>query len=379
MKRIYLDNASTSPVDERVIAEMTTVLQDHFGNPSSIHHYGRVARSLVEEARKTTANCLKASIGEIFFVSTATEAINMILKNAVVHHGIKHIITSPLEHHCVLHPLAYLQKHNELKVTHLTVDEQGNLDLGQLEGLLADSNDPTMVSLMHGNNEIGTMADVVAIGQLCQEHETLFHCDTVQTMGKYPIDVSASYFSFVSGSAHKFHGPKGAGFFYMNSDNILPPAILGGAQERNMRAGTENIYGIVGMAKALQIATDEQVQTLAHIEALRAYFKQRLSTELHDIQYNGNQEENYMAHVLSVSFPPTDKADMLMFNLDIAGICVSSGSACSSGIESDSHVLVGVGHPTDRKTIRFSFSKYNTTEEIDEVMEKLKTITPTAS
>jgi len=377
MNRIYLDNASTTPMDDRVIASMTKVMQEDFGNPSSIHHYGRVARSLIEDARKTIANILKASIGEVFFVSTATEAINMILNNSVQHHGVRHIISTVTEHHCVLHPLTYLQQQYDVKVTYLSVDEYGRASIAELQSLLQQASEPTMVSLMHGNNEIGTMNDVSVIGALCKEAGVLFHCDTVQTMGKYPIDVSEDYFSFISGSAHKFHGPKGSGFFYMNSENIIKPALLGGAQERNMRAGTENIYGIVGMATALQIATDEQAVTHAHILAIREYFKERLNTELHDIQYNGDQHDSFMAHVLSVSFPATEKADMLMFNLDIAGICVSSGSACSSGIESDSHVLVAIGHPADRKTIRFSFSKYTSMAEIDLVMDKLKGITPT--
>jgi len=324
MNRIYLDNASTTPMDDRVIASMTKVMQEDFGNPSSIHHYGRVARSLIEDARKTIANILKASIGEVFFVSTATEAINMILNNSVQHHGVRHIISTVTEHHCVLHPLTYLQQQYDVKVTYLSVDEYGRASIAELQSLLQQASEPTMVSLMHGNNEIGTMNDVSVIGALCKEAGVLFHCDTVQTMGKYPIDVSEDYFSFISGSAHKFHGPKGAGFFYMNSENIIKPALL-----------------------------------------------------LHDIQYNGDQHDSFMAHVLSVSFPATEKADMLMFNLDIAGICVSSGSACSSGIESDSHVLVAIGHPADRKTIRFSFSKYTSMAEIDLVMDKLKGITPT--
>jgi len=228
MNRIYFDNASTSPIDKSVLEAMTRVMEQDFGNPSSIHHYGRVARSIIEDSRKTVASLLKASIGEIFFVSTATEAINMILKNSVIHYGVKHIITSNVEHHCVMHPLEYLEKHHDTKVTRLPVNKLGNVELADLEQALKESDEKIMVSLMHGNNEIGTMSDISAISLLCKTHEALFHCDTVQTMGKYDINVDEIYFSFISGSAHKFHGPKGAGFFYMNMDNIIPPELLGG-------------------------------------------------------------------------------------------------------------------------------------------------------
>ena len=213
--------------------------------------------------------------------------------------------------------------------------------------------------------------------EICASHNALFHCDTVQTIGKYDIDVSKNKVSFLSGASHKFHGPKGVGFFYMNGDNIIPPFIHGGAQERNTRAGTENLHGIIGIAEALRISYQEREDVINHISKLRDRFKSRLINELEDIRFNGNQEENFLHHVLSVSFPNSPKAEMLMFNLDISGISASSGSACSSGIESDSHVLVAINHPKDRKTVRFSFSKFNTLEEVDQVIEKIKSMTPT--
>jgi len=379
MERIYFDNASTTPLEPRVYELMIKALKEQYGNPSSIHFHGRHARSLIEEARKKIANILKASIGEIYFCSTATEANNMILKNSVEFLNVERIITSPTEHHCVLYSLEYLQKQHSVEVVFLNVDDRGNPDLDQLEELLGDKSNKTLVSLMHSNNEIGTKIDYPRVCEMCDKHKVLFHCDTVQSLGKYDINVSEHKISFLSGASHKFHGPKGVGFFYMNGDNIIPPFIHGGAQERNMRAGTENLHGIIGIAEALRIAYQERESVIKHISTLRDHFKSRLINEFEDICFNGNQDENYLHHVLSVSFPPTPKAEMLMFNLDISGISASSGSACSSGIESDSHVLVAINHPKDRKTVRFSFSKFNTIEEVDHVIEKLKTMSPIKS
>lgn len=375
MQRIYFDNASTTPLEPRVYDLMVKTMAEQYGNPSSIHFHGRHARSLVEDARKKIANILRASIGEIYFCSTATEANNMILKNCVEFNGVKRIITSPTEHHCVLHSLEYLETKKSTEIVFLSVDQNGNPNLEELEVLLKDTTKKTLVSLMHGNNEIGTKLDFERASKICEDSNTMFHCDAVQSLGKYDIDVSKHKVSFLSGASHKFHGPKGVGFFYMNGDNIIPPYIHGGAQERNMRAGTENLHGIIGIAEALKIAHEEREEVLEHISKLREHFKRRMNNELEDILYNGNQDEKYLHHVLSVSFPPTEKAEMLMFNLDISGISASSGSACSSGIESDSHVLVAIGHENERKTVRFSFSKFNTIDEVDLVMEKLKLLT----
>lgn len=379
MKRIYFDNASTTPLEPRVYEMMIKSMKEQYGNPSSIHFHGRHARSLIEEARKKIANILKASIGEIYFCSTATEANNMILKNCVESLGVRRIITSPTEHHCVLHSLDYLQSQNGIEVIFLNVDDKGNPDLNQLDNLLEDKSKKTLVTLMHGNNEIGTQIDFPRVCAICDKHQVLFHCDAVQSIGKYDINVSEHKVSFLSGASHKFHGPKGVGFFYMNGDNIIPPFIHGGAQERNMRAGTENLHGIIGIAEALQIAYQEREEVVNHISTLREHFKSRLINEFDDIIFNGNQDDKYLHHVLSISFPPSPKVEMLMFNLDISGISASSGSACSSGIESDSHVLLAINHPKGRKTVRFSFSKFNTIEEVDHVVEKLKTMSPTKS
>tara|TARA_R110000737_G_scaffold146950_1_gene176817 strand:+ start:99 stop:1196 length:1098 start_codon:yes stop_codon:yes gene_type:complete len=356
---------------------MIDVMKNHYGNPSSIHFHGRHARSIIEDARKRIANIVKASIGEIFFTSSATEANNMILKNCVEYLGVTQIISAPTEHHCILHTMEYLKDQKGVEIILLDVDSGGNINLDQLGSILSSSNHKTLVSLMLGNNEIGTMLDLKRVSDICSNHKNvLLHTDSVQAMGKYNIDVNETPVAFLSGTAHKFHGPKGAGFFYMNDDNIIPPFIHGGAQERNMRAGTENVIGIAGMAEALEIAVIEQNLIIAHISEIRERFINRLLTEFEDVRINGNTKELYMHHILSVSFPATPKADMLMFNLDISGISASSGSACSSGIENDSHVLIAIGHESERKTVRFSFSKFNSLEEADQVIEKLKSMTP---
>ncbi len=375
MNRIYFDNASTTQLDPRVKEKMVDVMENHYGNPSSIHFHGRHARSIIEDARKRIAKHFKASIGEIFFTSSATEASNMILKNCVEHLGVVRIISSPTEHHCILHTLEYLRTNKNIEIVLLDVDNRGNIDYTQLEFYLKNDK-KTMVSLMLANNEIGTMLDLQRVSDICKSNGTLFHSDSVQAIGKYPIDVDKTTISFLTGTAHKFHGPKGIGFFYMNIENIIPPFIHGGAQERNMRAGTENVIGIAAMAEALDVAIEEQEHTIDHITYLRTHLISKLYKEFEDIEVNGNMADHYLHHVVSVSFPPSPKADMIMFNLDIAGISASSGSACSSGIENDSHVLQAIGHKPNRKTIRFSFSKYNTIEEVNQVIKKLKTMTP---
>lgn len=362
---IYLDNASTTPVHPDVLAYMYEILNENFGNPSSIHWHGRKAKSIIEQSRKTVANTINASIGEIFFTSCATEAANMVLKNAVTDLGVQRIISSPTEHHCILHTLDYLQKNNLCEIVYLPVDNSGHIDYHVLEAELSKNTSKTMVSIMHGNNEIGTIHDIDNIGRMCHDYQALFYCDAVQTIGKLPIDVQKSKISFLTGSGHKFHGPKGVGFVYINNENIISPYILGGAQERNMRAGTENIAGIAGLAKALELAVLQMDKNQTYIGSLRNQFKQLVEHNLHDVSFNGDQTNHYLKHILSISFPPGLHADMLVMNLDIAGISASSGSACSAGIEEDSHVLKAIGHPTIRKAIRFSFSHYNTTSEIE--------------
>ncbi len=369
--RIYLDSAATTQLHPEVIATMTEVMKQHYGNPSSIHAEGRTSRAMIEAARKTVANTINASIGEVFFTSCGTESNNMILKCAVRDLGVKRIISSPIEHHCVLHSLEQLKGAEQVEVVFLNINEKGQVDYNQLASLLKDQSVKTMVSLMHANNEIGTLLDIESVANLCQENQAYFHTDTVQTIGYYPIDVDTMPIHFLAGSAHKFHGPKGVGFVYINGDCMLKPFVDGGAQERNMRGGTENLYGIIGLAKALELSTTNMEEKSAYISNLRNYLKDQLSERFEDIQFNGDPD-NCHYKVLSVSFPPSDKSDMLLLNLDISGISASGGSACSSGAETGSHVLNGIKADPERKTIRFSFSQFNTREELDTLLEKLE-------
>ena len=370
MERIFLDNAATTPLDPEVLEVMTEVMRDTYGNPSSIHAEGRKARSLIEGARKTVANVLNCSIGEIFFTSGGTEANNMALKNAVRDLGVKRIISSPLEHHCVLHSLDAIQATGAAEIEMVRIDEKGHVDLADLRRLLADGNEKTLVSLMHSNNEIGNLLPLTEVAAICEEAGVYFHCDTVQTMGYFPIDLDRTRVSFLSGSAHKFYGPKGVGFVYVNNDNIIKPYLDGGAQERNMRGGTENLYGIVGLAKALEKAVREGDARRARMQDVRNYFIERLRATYPDVRFNGDVNKSHFK-VLSVSFPESAKGDLLLMNLDLNGISASGGSACSSGIDVGSHV-VGHLHPdSKRHTIRFSFSHHNTREEVDRVVERL--------
>ncbi len=374
--RVYFDNAATTPISEEVIEVMTACLKDHYGNPSSIHADGRKVRAAIEEARKAVANCIGASIGEIFFTSGGTESNNMALKCAVRDLGIQRIISSPTEHHCILHTLEYLEKHHNIDVVYLDVCNKGKTSSEQLEELLASSAAPTLVTLMHANNEIGTMVDLNKISKICDMYSAYFHSDTVQTVGHFPMDVDKTKIHFLSGAAHKFHGPKGVGFVYINGDVAIKPFIDGGSQERNMRGGTENVYGIVGLAKALQMSTDHLEERKQYIEGIRNYMAEKLTENFEDIQFNGDFDGHRLYTVLSVSFPPSPKSEMLLLSLDISGISASGGSACSSGAETGSHVMKATNAKAGRKTIRFSFSHYNTKEEVDFVIEKLKTIIP---
>ncbi|MCB0638606.1 MAG: cysteine desulfurase [Lewinella sp.] len=372
--RIYFDNAATTPLDPEVIAAMTEVMQDAYGNPSSIHAEGRTARTLIEKARRTVAQHLNASIGEIFFTSCGTEANNMALKNAVRDLGVRRIISSPIEHHCVLHSLQRLDQEGKVQVEHVRLLPSGAPDTDHLAELLAQDEPKTMVSFMHANNEVGALTDLAVVSALCREHGALFHTDTVQTVGYYPLDVEATPVSFLAGSAHKFYGPKGVGFLYMNSDNLIQPYIDGGAQERNMRGGTENIYGIVGLAKALDLACTRREAHEAHIRSLREHLVQGIRTHFPDVTFNGDLENGHYK-VLSLAFPPSPKAELILFNLDIAGISVSGGSACSSGSNVGSHVIRNLrGDQDDTTTIRVSFSHRNTIAEVDRFLEALREI-----
>jgi cysteine desulfurase len=331
-------------------------------------------RAIIEEARKKVAKLIGASIGEIFFTSGGTESNNMALKCAVRDLGVRRIISSPTEHHCVLHSLESIESQG-ISVEMVQVGEKGRIDYGHLEELLQqETGMKTLVSFMHANNEIGTMSDMERISQLCQMYGALYHSDTVQTMGHFPIDVSKTKIHFLSGGAHKFHGPKGAGFIYISNDAQIKPFIDGGGQERNMRGGTENVYGIAGLAKALELACSNMENHQQHIDELRSYMMMQLRENFEDVKFNGDYEDQCLYTVLSVSFPPSAKSEMLLLLLDIAGVSASGGSACSSGAETGSHVLNAINTDPNRKTIRFSFSHQNTKAEVDAVIDILKTM-----
>jgi len=378
MKRVFLDNAATTALHPDVIGTMVEAMSDCYGNPSSIHAEGRTARAALEQARKTVARYIGASIGEVFFTSGGTESNNMALKCAVRDLGVVRIISSPIEHHCVLHSLEAIERSGKARIDFVEIDAKGHVVVGHLEGLLQQDAGKTLVSLMHSNNEIGSMIDLEEIAALCQRYNALFHTDTVQTMGYFPINVSQTHIGFLSGSAHKFHGPKGIGFIYINKENIVRPFVDGGSQERNMRGGTENFYGIIGLAKALQIACDNMDANHRQIEEVRNYFAEQLQRHLEDVQFNGSPFERGHYKVLSVSFPASPKSDLLLLNLDIEGISASGGSACSSGADAGSHVIAALGGDPTRTTVRFSFSDLNTREEVDFVIEKLRKLLPAA-
>jgi len=370
--QVYFDNAATTALDPQVIKAMVETMELNYGNPSSIHAHGRQVKTIVERARKTVAGLLNTSPSEIFFTSGGTEADNTAIVRGIVDNGISHAITSPLEHHAVLHTLEALERQGTVTLTLLNVDEKGRIDLQQLEQVLRD-NPHSFVSLMHANNEIGTLTDIEYVSALCKQYHAIFHSDTVQTMGHYVHDLTKLQIDFVTGAAHKFHGPKGVGFLYINHNTKIKPFIYGGAQERNMRGGTENVYGIVGLAKALEICYAELTGHQQYIQGLKEYMIAQLKENIRDIHFNGDiAAENSLYTVLNVSFPCTDIADMMLFNLDIAGISASGGSACSSGSDIGSHVLQAIGVDPYRPSVRFSFCKNNTREEIDFVIGKLK-------
>lgn len=375
--QVYLDNAATTPLDPEVIEVMLTTMQNDFGNPSSIHAHGRQVKTIVEKARRTIAKLLHASPSEIFFTSGGTEADNMAIVRSIHDFGITHAISSPIEHHAVLHTLEEQQKEGKIHLDLLRLDKQGSIDLIHLEELLAN-NPKTLVSVMHGNNEIGNLTDLKKVSEICQKYNAILHSDTVQTMGHYIHNLSELKIDFITGAAHKFHGPKGVGFLYINANNKIKPFIYGGAQERNMRGGTENVYGIAGLAKALEIAYRDMEEHQNYIQGLKSYMIEELHKAITGVQFNGNINPSESLYtVLNVSLPCTDMSDMLLFNLDISGISASGGSACSSGSEIGSHVLQGLNADPNRPSVRFSFSKNNTKEEIDHVVAKLKEICET--
>jgi cysteine desulfurase len=374
MQRIYFDNAATTPLDPLVIKEMQQVMEQVYGNPSSIHQEGRQAKTLVERCRKTIARLLEVAPGEIFFTSSGTEADNMAIRCSVHDLDVKHIITSRIEHHAVLHSVEQCQKEG-ITVSFVDLLPNGHLDLKNLESLLENSRtQKTLVTLMHANNEIGNLLDIEAVGQLCYDNEAFFHCDTVQTIGHLPIDIKKSRIHFLSASAHKFNGPKGIGFIFIDEDVKIRPFIHGGAQERNMRGGTENTYGIAGLTKALEIAYAEMEMQNQKILGIKNYMIRELTDNFPGMKFNGDYKGNCLFTVLNVAFPASQASDMLLFNLDIEGIAASGGSACSSGSDQGSHVLKELPYMNEFTSVRFSFGKYNTREEVDIVIEKLKSV-----
>lgn len=372
MNRIYLDNAATTSLDPGVLEVMMPYLTDKFGNPSSIYSYGRETRLAVETARKTVAKFLNAHPAEIFFTSGGTESSNTAITASVHDLHCTHIISSRIEHHATLHTIENLFHRGKVALSYVNLLPDGHIDMVDLERLLIDSPDKSLVTLMHANNEIGNMLDMHAVGNLCKLYGAIFHSDTVQTLGHFPLDLRKMPVHFITGAGHKFHGPKGVGMLYINENVKIKPYIHGGSQERNMRAGTENLYGIVGFAKALEIGMDNYEKDSTYIGDLKMYMIDQLKKHIHGVAFNGDPLGKSLYAVLSVSLPKTEKSEMILFNLDINNICASGGSACTSGADQGSHVIRAINNNPNQVTVRFSFSKHNRKEEIDYVVEKLK-------
>jgi len=374
MERIYFDNAATTSLDPAVLEAMIPYLTEKFGNPSSIYSYGRETRMAVEQARKSVAKNLGAKPSEIFFTSGGTESSNTILHAAIQDLGCKHIISSPIEHHATLHTVEHLAKLHNIKLSWVNILHNGHIDIDHLEQLLNAHQEKTIVSIMHANNEIGNMIDLYEVGALCKKNNAYFHSDTVQTVGHFSFNLKETPVDFITGAGHKFHGPKGVGILYINENIKINPLVHGGAQERNMRAGTENLYGIVGFAKALELASASYEKDSAYMQSLKQYMHDQLVQNIPGVSFNGDPFGNSLYTLLSTNFPKTDKTDMLLFNLDIHHVCASGGSACSSGAQQGSHVIQALKKEGEFATVRFSFSKNNTRQEIDQVVKILTTL-----
>jgi len=371
MNRIYFDNAATTSLDPGVLETMMPYLVEKFGNPSSIYSYGRETKMAIEQSRKSVAKILNAHPAEIFFTSGGTESSNTAITAAVRDLGCTHIITSVIEHHATLHTVENLDAQGLVKVSHVKLLSNGHIDLEHLEKLLAATQEKTLVTLLHANNEIGNMLDIHAVGNLCKVFNAIFHCDTVQTVGHFPFDLRNTPVHFITGAAHKFHGPKGVGILYINENVRIKPLLLGGGQERNMRAGTENIYGIVGFAKALELATASFNEDSTYIGSIKKYMHDVLKKNIPGVGFNGDFFGKSLYTLLSVNLPKTEKSEMLLFNMDIHNICASGGSACASGVEQGSHVIRAVNNNPNQVTVRFSFCKNNTRAEVDTVVAGL--------
>jgi cysteine desulfurase len=374
MKKVYLDNASTTAFRPEVIQEMTRVMQEDYGNPSSTHSFGRTSKNILETSRKSIAKQINATAQEIIFTSGGTEANNWILRSAVEDLKIKRIITSKIEHHAVLHTVLALQSDYKIQVDHVKLKQNGEVDINHLVELLSD-NTPTLVSLMHVNNEIGTVLDIEKVGRLCKQHKALFHSDTVQSIGKTEIDLQKTEVDFIVASAHKFHGPKGIGFAFIRKNSGLQPLFFGGEQEKGLRAGTESIHNIAGMAKALELSYNNLEVERKQISGLKKYFVSELKANFPEFKINGNSDGFY--NIINVLLPfSEDKTSMILFNLDMKGIAVSRGSACQSGSIKPSHVLLEILSDDEirKPSLRISFSHFNSEEDIAVLIEALKAI-----
>lgn len=374
-KRIYLDNAATTALDPEVFEAIKPFMLEDFGNPSSTHAHGRKVRAAIESSRKKVAELMNCTPGEIIFTSGGTEADNAILTSAIRTYGIRNVITSPIEHHAVIHTLEVLQQGGIINLHLVDLDEKGHVDLNHLE-LLLSSHGNSLVSLMHANNEIGNLLDMASVGELCEKHKAYFHSDTVQTVGHYRHDLAKLKVHGLTAAAHKFHGPKGIGFMFIRKDKKIGPFVHGGAQERNMRGGTENVYGIIGLAKALEIACRDLNEHTRYIQDLKNRMIEKLKSTIPGVTFHGDSEnpEKSLYTVLNVCLPESEENEMLLFNLDLQGISASGGSACSSGATTGSHVLGRLYPQSKRGAVRFSFSKYNTPEEIDTAVSVLASL-----
>ncbi len=370
---IYFDNAATTPLDPGVAELMYDILRNRYGNPSSVHAPGRESRVIIEDARRTVASLLGVKPATIFFTSCGTEALNTAISGAVEGFGIKHIITSTIEHHAVSHTIDHLHAHQKIEVHHVKLAAGGHIDYADLEQLLSCYSN-VLVCLMHANNEIGTLLDLEITSQLCKQHHAFLLVDTVQSLGKYQLDFGKLHIHFAACSSHKFHGPKGSGFLYINQDVKIPPLLQGGGQERHMRSGTENIAGIAGLASALNLACTHMVDNRQHITKIRNAMADQLSNNFKGIVFNNDFSERGLYNLINVSVPAGSVADMLLQRLDMEGVCVSGGSACTSGAVSVSPVLQAIGCDPEKPALRFSFSKFNQLHEVDECIKILKSI-----
>ena len=373
--KVYLDNAATTPIASEVIDEIQPYLSNYFGNPSSTHAFGRKTKNAIEINRKKIADLIQAKNNEIIFTSGGTEADNMALRCAVYDLNVKRIITTKIEHHAVLHTAECLRDHQNVELIFLATDHNGNPDLVQLESIVNDKVN-TLVTLMHANNEIGTLLPLNNVADICAKHDHVyFHSDTVQTMGHYTFNLTETPIDFLTCSAHKLHGPKGVGFLYVNHKINLNPLITGGSQERKNRGGTENLYGIVGLGKAMEMAYEDLTSHQKHIQDLKSFMKEELKKIDNRIKFNGETSpEKSLYTVLNVCFPADVCNSMLLFSLDIHGIAASGGSACSSGSNQGSHVLAELPHQEDCQSVRFSFSRFNTQEDVEFTLEKIRSI-----